>query len=135
MRIRRWTATGAVLLATAAPACVHSDERARHREAGYQAELATFAASLKPGTTRKAVEDHLRSSGREFQQMCCMGKWKNAYDDLTRIGRESHPWYCSAHNVYIGFEFVSGDRHEFPEAHDSDTLKSVQIYHWLEGWL
>jgi hypothetical protein len=39
-----------------------------------------------------------------------MGKSKNAYGDVTRIGQEPHPWYCRAHNVYIGFEFVSDAR-------------------------
>jgi hypothetical protein len=137
MRIRLWLAIGAALLATSlSGACMHSAGQARRRDAGYQAQLAAYSAALKPGTTRKDVEDYLRSKGRDFQQMCCMNRPpKNAYDDLTTIGREPHAWYCSAHNVYVGFEFVSSGSHEFPEAHDSDTMKSVQIYHWLEGCL
>ncbi len=118
-----------------AVACAHSAARAKQREAGYHAELGAYSAALKPGTTRMDVEAFLRRKGREFTQMCCMNHSKNAYDDLIRIGTERPPWYCSAQNVYIGFEFVSSGSHQFPEAHDSDTLKSVQIFHWLEGCL
>jgi hypothetical protein len=136
MPIRLPIAVPSILLATSVSiACTHSAEQARRREAGYQAQLAAFSQSVKPGMSRQEVESSLRTGGRDIQQMCCMGKWKNAYDDLTKIGQEPHPWYCSAHSVYIGFEFVSDGRHEFPEAHDSDTLKGVQIYHWLEGCL
>jgi hypothetical protein len=126
-----------LLAAGAAGACLHSAAAARRREAGYQAQLAGFSETFKPGMTRKEVEDHLRSNGREFRQMCCMwnDKRKNALDDLTRVGHERAPWNCSEHNVYIGFEFVSDGTHEFPEAHENDTLKSIQIYHWLEGCL
>jgi hypothetical protein len=119
----------------ASGACGASAQHARQREAGYQAQLGAFSAVFKPGMTRKDVEDQLRKSGRDFHRMCCMGDHKNAFDDLTKIGEESHPWYCSAHSVYIGFEFVSGGKHEFAEAHDSDTLKGVQIFHWFEGCL
>ena len=124
-----------VALASASTACRASAEQARRREAGYQAELRGFSAVFEPGASRKDVEGRLRQSGRQFHRMCCMGSSKNAHDDLTKIGEEPHPWYCSSHGVYIGFEFVSGGKHEFPEAHDSDTLKGVQIYHWLEGCL
>jgi hypothetical protein len=127
--------TVAVFAATGA-ACIHSAEQARRREAAYQAKLASFSEALKSGMTRKDVEGYLRKNGYEFRQMCCMNRsGKNAWDDLTQIGKEPHPWYCSEHNVYIGFEFVSDSSHEFPEAHDSDTLKWIQIYHWLEGCL
>jgi hypothetical protein len=136
MRIRLRLAIGAALLATIlSSACIHSAEQARRRDEGYQAQLAWFSQVLKPGMTRKEVESYLHANGRELIQMCCMGRWKNAYDDLTKIGQEPHPWYCSAHSVYVGFEFVSSGSHEFPEAHDSDTLNRVQIYHWFEGCL
>jgi hypothetical protein len=134
--VRRVVIAVLVLAAGAAGACLHSAAAARRREAGYESQLAVFSATFKPGTTRSDVENQLRRSGREFRQMCCMNRApKNAYDDLTQFGSEPRPWYCSAHNVYIGFEFVSTGTHEFPEAHDSDTLKGVQIYHWLEGCL
>ena len=127
--------TVVVFAATAAAACIHSADQARRREAAYQARLASFSESLKSGMTRKDVEGYLRRHGYEFRQMCCMNHGKNAWDDLTQIGKEPHPWYCSEHNVYIGFEFVSDGSHQFPEGHDSDTLKGIQIYHWLEGCL
>ncbi len=136
MRIRLWLAIGVALLATSLPiACMHSAEQARRRETGYQEQLAAFSHALKPGMTRKEVESYLRKNGRQFLQMCCMGTHGSALDDLTRIGQEGHPWYCSAHNVYIGFEFVSDGSHKSWEADDSDRLKSVQIYHWLVGCL
>ena len=135
MRFRLPSILIGVAFASASGACAESAQLVQRREAGYQVQLAAYTAALKPGTTRTEVEAYLRTNGKEFHQTCCMGKWKNAYDDLTKIGQERHPWYCSAHTVYIGFEFVSGGSHEFPEAHDSDTLKGIQIYHRLEGCL
>ena len=136
MRVSRPLCIAIGVSALLCAACARSTARARQeREGGYQAQRVGYSAVLKPGLTRSEVETYLRNNGHEFQQMCCMGKSKNAYDDLTRIGQERHPWYCSAHNVYVGFEFVSSGSHEFAEAHDSDTLKSIQIFHWLEGCL
>jgi hypothetical protein len=108
---------------------------AAQRDAFYQATLRSYSEALQLGMTRKDVEAYLRGNSKPFRQMCCMESWKNAWDDLTKVGEESHPWFCSAHNVYIGFEFVSAESHRFPEAHESDTLTKVMIYHWLEGCL
>lgn len=106
------------------------------REASYQATLLSYSEALPLGMPRKDVEEYLRKKNRAFRQMCCMERSaKSAYDDLTKIGEESHPWYCSAHNVYIGFEFVSSGSHQFPEAHESDTLTKIIVYHWLEDCL
>jgi hypothetical protein len=44
-------------------------------------------------------------------------------------------WYCSAHNVYIGFAFRGAEPHRFAEAHDADILTDVRAFHWLEGCL
>jgi hypothetical protein len=133
---------GLILLALAAPTvgCVVSAKRgarlAEQREAFYQATLRSYSEALQLGMTRKDVEAYLRGKGKPFRQMCCMERSaKNAYDDLTKIGEESHPPYCEAHNIYIGFEFVSAGSHKFLEAHESDTLARIIVYHWLEGCL
>lgn len=110
MRTRHCSSIGFMVLAAAAPKCAQSAEQARRREAAYQSQLAAFEQAFKPGMTRADVEQHLRTSGRDFRQMCCMGKWKNSYEDLVRVGREPHPWHCSAHNVSVGFAFVSDGR-------------------------
>lgn len=133
---------GLILLALAAPTvgCVVSAKRgarlAEQREAFYQATLRSYSEALQLGMTRKDVEAYLRGKRKPFRQMCCMERSaKNAYDALTKIGEESHPPYCEAHNIYIGFEFVSAGSHKFLEAHESDTLARIIVYHWLEGCL
>ena len=105
------------------------------REAAYQSALTSYADILTIGMSRKDAEATLKARGTSFHQTCCMGAWKNAWDDLIKIGEEGHPWYCSEHNVYVGLEFTSTGTHEFPEAHDSDTLQRVRIFHRLEGCL
>ncbi len=113
-----------------------AEKLAQQRELFYQATLRSYSDALRSGLTRKDVESYLRANNKPFRQMCCMGRsGKNAYDDLTKIGEESPPWNCSAHNVYIGLEFVSAGTHPFPEAHESDTLTKVRIFHWFEGCL
>jgi spore maturation protein CgeB len=85
------------------------------------------------------MENHrgpLREQGKTFQRMCCMESQKTADDDLIQIGEESAMWsWCEHHNVYVGFAFTAAphDRHEFPEAHESDTLEKVRLFHWFLG--
>ena len=126
-------------LVAAAVGCASAKRTARlweEREAFYQATLRSYSEALQLGMTRTDVEAYLRGKSKPFKQMCCMERSaKNAYDDLTKIGEEKHPWYCEKHNVYIGFEFVSAGSHKFPEAHESDTLTKIMVYHWLEGCL
>ena len=141
--MRRWLVLilGLILFAPvdAAIGCASAKRTPRlaeQREAFYQATLQSYSNALQLGLTRKEVEAHLRGKSKRFKQMCCMERSaKNAYDDLTKIGEENHPWYCEAHNVYIGFEFVSAGSHKFPEAHESDTLTKITVYHRLEGCL
>ena len=79
-----------------------AEKLAQQRELFYQATLRSYSDALRSGLTRKDVESYLRANNKPFRQMCCMGRsGKNAYDDLTKIGKESPPWNCSAHNVYI----------------------------------
>jgi hypothetical protein len=92
------------------------------READYQAAVQSYSDALKPGATRKSVEDYLQAKGVKYEKMCCIDE-KNADAELVRIGKEKHPWYCSEHDVYIAFQFVD------------DKLKSITVYHWLEGCL
>jgi len=67
--------------------------------------------------------------------MCCVQKGRGAYDDLAKIAKEHAPWFCEAHNVYVAFQFAATDSHKFAEAHDSDILEKISLYHWLEGCL
>jgi hypothetical protein len=105
------------------------------REAAYQAALQSYSEALKPGMSRKEVEDYLNAKGIAHVAMCCVEE-RSADADLVKIGMEKHPWYCSEHNVYIAFQFV-GDRHDGWRSYhrDSDKLKVITIYHWLEGCL
>ena len=105
------------------------------REAGYEAALRPYFDAIKPGATRKSVEDYLQAKGVEYERMCCIDE-RSAFADLVRIGKVKPPWYCSEHNVYTGFQFVD-EPHEGlrPSDKDLDKLKSITIYHWLEGCL
>jgi hypothetical protein len=105
------------------------------REAGYQEALQSYSEALKLGATRKSVEDYFQTNGTKYQKMCCVVE-RSAYAELIKIGEEKHPWYCSEHNVYIAFQFVDEPHKglQFSDK-DSDKLKSITIYHWLEGCL
>lgn len=105
------------------------------REVGYQAALQSYSDALKPGATRKSVEDYLQAKGVKSLKMCCIFE-RSAEAELVKIGEEKHPWYCSEHNVYIAFQFVD-EAHEGGLASDtdSDKLKSITVYHWLEDCL
>lgn len=123
--------------------CVLAVEHLRNRQAQrerkveYESALRTYSAALKPGMTRRGVEDYLRMRGNPFQQMCCVGVQRSALADLVRIGKEEAPWYCSEYNVYVAFEFAGDPESHTPvrQAHDSDRLVNVSLFPWLEGCL
>ena len=106
----------------------------KKREAAYEAVLHSYTEVIKPGMTRKELEDYLHAKGTAFQQFCCNDE-KSVFSDLVRIGKEKHPWYCSEHNVYIEFQFAMVEPHFPIRIRDSDTLTKITIFHHLEGCL
>lgn len=103
----------------------------------YENTLRSYSEKFRAGMRRKEVEDYLHAQNISFMQMCCVQdnkKW--ILDDLTRIGHEPAPWYCSEKNIYIAFEFVGSERHSAgPTAEASDTLTKLTVFPWLEGCL
>jgi Na+-transporting NADH:ubiquinone oxidoreductase subunit NqrC len=67
----------------------------KKREAAYQTALLSYTQVLKPGMTRKEVEDYLHGRKVNFQQMCCVDATelsnRHSWDDLTKIGKEDPP--------------------------------------------
>ena len=140
--MRRWRLPIALLLVIALSALVlrhFSQKRTQEkREAGYQSAVRSYSEVLRPGMPRKEVEDYLRARNVEFRQMCCVETSNrfstNVYDDLTKIGQEDAPWFCSEKNVYVAFQFTGPQRNTSgPTADASDRLRAVTLYRWLEG--
>jgi hypothetical protein len=124
-----------ILVLIASGSCDDRGQSAKQkRETAYQAKLQSYSDVLEPGTTRKVVEDYLRTKGVAFGQLCCIDE-RSAYADLVKIGEEKHPWYCEKHNVYIAFQFAAVEPHKGWEGYDSDTLKRITIFHKLDGCL
>ena len=123
---------GAVLLILGIRQVVKSLAR-RKREAVYQATVLSYTSVLRPGMTRKEVEDYLRARNLEFGQMCCVvpnDLQKHSWDDITKIGQEDPPWYCRDQTVFVAFQFVDGGQYKSTwGADDRDTLKAVLLYH------
>jgi hypothetical protein len=132
---RRYLALVLLLGASASSGCGGAARQAQvRREATYQAALLTYSEALTPGMTRSDVERYFRDKGVHFQQMCCVDE-KAGLDDLVKIGKEQHPWYCSEHNVYVAFKFTAAKPTDVFTASDADRLRKVTIFHWLEGCL
>ena len=112
----------------------------RKREAAYQSALLSYTEVLKPGMTRKEVEDYLRARTVDFSQMCCVDGAqvhpKHSLDDVTKVGQEDAPWFCSEHYVFVAFQFEDhGEYKSIWGADDKDILKSVTIFEQLGGCL
>jgi hypothetical protein len=111
----------------------------KRREVAYHIALQSYQQVLKPGMTRRLVEDYFRTRNTAFRQMCCVdgNLRKHSLDDLVKIGEEEAPWFCSENNVYVAFQFSDGPglHDKWWGSDDSDMLKSVLIYHWLENCL
>jgi hypothetical protein len=112
----------------------------KRREVVYQTSLQSYQQVLKPGMSRKDVEDYLRERKQKFTQSCCVDPkeiQKRSWDDLVKIGSEGAPWYCSENAVYVAFQFADSSlpRKDMWSADDLDTLKSIAIFHRLENCL
>jgi hypothetical protein len=112
------------------------------RGAGYESAMRSVTQALKPGMTRKEVEGYLNARKMTYMQECCVlradSDGRQSLDDLAKIGQESHPWFCSEHDVYLAFQFSDYAKQETTSAtqdNDLDTLKAITIYHQLEGCL
>ena len=103
-------------------------EAKKKREAVYESTLQAYSQNLKPGWTRKAVEDYLRTNNTFFTQICCI-KERSALADLVKIGEEDAPWYCSEHWVHIAFEYAAVEQHDSVKANGTDILKTIMIFH------
>jgi hypothetical protein len=103
------------------------------REVVYQATLESYQQVLKPGMTRKRVEDYLRARHQTFTQSCCVDTKefrKHSWDDLAKIGAEDAPWFCSENAIYVAFQFADSPvpHKEMWRADDLDILETVAIY-------
>ena len=127
------TAVIFVALSCTTVGCALRKRAQEKREITYQLALRSYSEVLKPGMTRREVEDYLRAKNIEFSQMGWVEDERTAYADLTKIGKEHAPWYCEHHNVYVAFQFAAVEAHKPAEARDSDALKKITIFHWLEG--
>lgn len=109
----------------------------QQRAVQYQNALRSYSEKFRAGMTRKEIENYLHAQDTPFIQMCCVehqAKW--ILTDLTKIGHEPAPWYCSEENVYIAFQFTGPERHSVsPTAEDSDTLTKITLFPWLGGCL
>jgi len=123
-------------LVTCSSGCAARGKAQQQREDRYQAALASYSEVLKPGMTRKEVEDYLRAKNVTFEHIIGHGlDDPGPWADLIRIGHEHHPWYCEAHNVYVAIHFTKTEPHDNYQAFDSDAVKKLTIFHWLEGCL
>jgi hypothetical protein len=112
----------------------------KKRELSYQTTLQLYEQAIKPGMTRKQVEDYLHARSQAFSQSCCVDIKefrKHSWDDLVKIGAEDAPWFCSESAVYVAFQFSDSPlpHDEMWRADDLDTVKSVSVYHRPENCL
>ena len=99
------------------------------REVGYNSVLKSYSQDLKPGMSRKQVEDYLAAKNVDFGGICCIGE-KSALTDVTLIGEEGvvFPPLCSTKYVSITFQFAAVEPHDPLKAYPSDTLKRITIW-------
>jgi len=96
----------------------------------------SFSQVLKPGMTRKDVEDYFRANKIQFGQMCCVeDENKHSYDDVIEIGTRHFPVPCGDNSYYVAFIFNDQTQHPpvgFLQAEDLDTLRSITTVHWVD---
>jgi hypothetical protein len=109
------------------------------RETVYQSVLRSYSEDLKPGMTRKAVEDYLRGRNTAFRHpssffyLAEKVTEPTAAPDLVQIGKESPPFFfCTPMGIYIELVFVATDKRHSLRADDSDVLQQVILFRWAQ---
>ena len=124
---RRWLTLVLVVSPGALTGCV-----ARCSDAA----LSSYSQVLKPGMTRKAVEDYLRANKLQFGQMCCAeGSHKRSLDNLIRIRTRHFPAPGGDTAYYVAFIFDDQTQHppaRILQADDLETLRSISTLHWVD---
>jgi hypothetical protein len=123
-----------LLSATAVAYSTWKQSQREKREAAYESVLRSYSVILRPGMTRREIEDYLNSKGTKFLQMD-RTRDRSAVSDIVKIGTDPAPWYCSEYNVYVAFQFKAVERRDGREPMNSDILERTTIYKWLEGCL
>jgi len=138
--MRRWLVPVVLLVIlalTVVPfSCGTREEEKLQGEGGYQAALASYVRLLRPGMTRKEVEDYLEEKKVGFDRMGGVdGLGTDA--DVIKVGEERPPWFCSENYVYIALHFAArpGPRYGRSDKNEADTLKEITIYKRLSGCL
>jgi hypothetical protein len=145
MKVRLlWLIVGVVVVSSAITVREVLNARAQARRAAAaqmrraatnRSALMMYSENLRPGLTRKDVEDYLRARRTSFAQRCCTEE-RNTFTDLVKVGEEPAPWYCSEWPVYIALEFAATESHRPPFLpSDSDVLKKVDLVSNGEGCL
>jgi hypothetical protein len=91
------------------------------QEKTYQTTLRSYSTDLKPGATRKGVEEYLRTRSLAFQQ-------RSAESDLFLIGKGRPDWVCSQKNEYLAFHFTPAPQGVPWKAKDADTLTRIDLH-------
>jgi hypothetical protein len=138
--MRRWRLPLATLVVVALTALgvrhVSEKRTQQKRDIEYQAALRSYTEVLRPGMSRKEVEDYLRAKNVGFLLMCCVNPKefsKSVYDELTKVGEEDAGWFCKENNVYVAFQFAGSAHEPGFEADPSDTLRAITIHRSLDG--
>ena len=139
--MKYWRLVAMVVVFTFVVIAIHNVREKRSqqkRDVAYQTALRSYSEVIKPGMTRKEVEDLLHARNKTFRQMCCVDikKPMGVWDDLVKIAQEDPPWICGAKNIYIAFQFA-GTRPQSapPSSEPSDRLAVVTVYPHLEDCL
>jgi hypothetical protein len=94
-----------------------------------RAAVATYSQDLKPGMTRKEVEDYFRANKISFRHRCCGGgSNEHSLDDFIEIGTQHIPVPCGDSTSYVVFIYDAQTWHPpagLPQADDRDTLRSI----------
>jgi hypothetical protein len=101
-----------------------------------KAAVRSYNQVLKPGMTRKDVEDYFRANNVRFGRGCCAVASKGlSWDDYVDIGTQHVPLPCGETRYQVAFIFNEQTQHppaRYRPADDLDTLRSIINYHWVD---
>jgi hypothetical protein len=127
----------AALCFLAGCAARRAGQQIQHDDAHYGSALRSYLSDLKPGVSRKEVEDYFRarsisfSRGNDHYTNRSSPAFDLSYPDIIGLREETRPWPCGSSDVYVVFKFTGHRPYSGVgniEADDTDTLESIHIW-------
>ena len=114
--MKRWLILVVVVIVVVTSAILARKAWYASQEKQIQAALLMYSRNLRPGLTRKDVEEYLRARHADFYTGNSFGK-EGGWADYVKVGERPPPLTCGVMPAWVTLEFTAMDPEGVPSGH------------------